>query len=232
MRSGLFDLDTWQEILETIRRNRLRTALTGFAVAWGIFMLVVLLGSGQGLAQGIEYQFRDDAVNSIWVSGGATSKPYRGLQPGRQISFDNDDYIEVTTRIDGVEYSTGRFWLFGNQQVVYGKETGSFTIRAVHPGHKVLERTKVIQGRYVNELDVRDFRKVAVIGTLVRDSLFGKQPAIGEEIRIKIALLDGVVVNAQPEYEDVAAAAAKLNRPVKAVLAAAAAAAHEAGLTP
>src|SRR5690606_8467102 len=111
-------------------------------------------------------------------------KPYRGLQPGRQISFDNDDYIEVTTRIDGVEYSTGRFWLFGNQQVVYGKETGSFTIRAVHPGHKVLERTKVIQGRYVNELDVRDFRKVAVIGTLVRDSLFGKQPAIGEEIRI------------------------------------------------
>ena len=110
----MFDLDTWQEILETVRRNKLRTALTGFAVAWGIFMLVVLLGSGQGLAHGIRYQFRDDAMNSIWVSSGQTSKPFKGLQPGRQIRFTNADYDEVTTRIDGVEYSTARFWIFGN----------------------------------------------------------------------------------------------------------------------
>jgi len=184
VRAGLFDPDTWQEILETIRRNKLRTALTGFAVAWGIFMLVVLLGSGQGLAQGIEYQFRDDALNSVWVSGGRTSKPYQGLQPGRRIFFDNDDYGEVTTRIEGVEYSSARFMAFGNQRVTYGNETGSFNIRSVHPGHRILERTKVVAGRYINELDIRDFRKVAVIGTLVRDTLFGAEPPLGREIRI------------------------------------------------
>jgi putative ABC transport system permease protein len=180
----MIDLDTWQEILDTLRRNRLRTALTGFAVAWGIFMLVVLLGSGQGLAHGVEYQFRDDAMNSIWVSQGRTSKPYQGLQPGRQIRFENRDYDEITTRIDGVEYSSARFWIFGNQQVTWGGESGSFTIRSVHPGHKVLERTKVVEGRYINELDIRDFRKVAVIGTLVRDALFGSHRALGEELRI------------------------------------------------
>jgi putative ABC transport system permease protein len=180
----MIDLDTWQEILDTIRSNKLRTALTGFAVAWGIFMLVVLLGSGQGLAQGVEYQFRDDAMNSIWTSSGRTSKPYKGLQPGRQIRFVNDDYDEVTTRIEGVEYSSARFMVFGNQQVNYGREYGSFNIRSVHPGHRVLERTKVIEGRYINDLDIEQFRKVAVIGILVKQALFGEQPALGELIRI------------------------------------------------
>jgi putative ABC transport system permease protein len=180
----MIDVDTWQEILETLRRNRLRTVLTGFAVAWGIFMLIVLLGSGEGLAKGVEYQFRDDAVNSIWVSGGQTSKPFKGMQPGRSVRFDNQDYGEVTTRVPGVEYSSARFMIFGNQQVNYGQEWGSFTIRAVHPGHRILERTKVLEGRYINEYDIRDFRKVAIIGTLVKDALFHDAPAIGREIRI------------------------------------------------
>ncbi|HEX9801128.1 MAG TPA: ABC transporter permease [Thermoanaerobaculia bacterium] len=180
----MIDFDTWQEIFETLRRNKLRTALTGFAVAWGIFMLIVLLGSGQGLAHGIEYQFRDDAVNSIWVSGGQTTKPYKGLQPGRQIQFENADYDEVTSRVPGVEHASARFWVFGNQQVNYRNEWGSFTIRSVHPGHQVIERTKVIAGRYINQLDIEHFRKVVVLGDLVADALFHDEPAIGEEIRI------------------------------------------------
>ena len=199
----MVDLDTWQEILETLRRNKLRTALTGFSVAWGIFMLIVLLGSGQGMAHGIEYQFRDDASNSIWTSPGQTARPYKGLQPGRQIRFTNQDYDEVVTRIDGVEYSTARFWVFGNQQVNYKNEWGSFTIRAVHPGHQVLEKTKVVQGRYINDLDIRQFRKVAVIGNLVKDALFGEEPAIGKEIRINgIAFkVTGVFDDDGPEAE-------------------------------
>jgi len=180
----MIDFDTWQEIFETLRRNKLRTALTGFAVAWGIFMLIVLLGSGQGLAHGIEYQFRDDAVNSIWVSGGQTTKPYKGLQPGRQIQFENADYDEVTSRVPGVEHASARFWVFGNQQVNYRNEWGSFTIRSVHPGHQVIERTKVIAGRYINQLDIEHFRKVVVLGDLVADALFHDEPAIGKEIRI------------------------------------------------
>jgi len=177
-------LDAWQEILETVRRNKLRTILTGFAVAWGIFMLVVLLGSGKGLEHGVEYQFRDDAVNSIWISSGRTSNPYKGMQPGREIQFTNEDFDEVTSRVSGVEHTSARFWIFGNQQVVYGNETGSYTIRSVHPGHRVLERTKVTSGRYIDELDIRDFRKSAVIGQLVSEALFKGEPAVGKIITI------------------------------------------------
>jgi len=177
-------LDAWQEIFDTVKRNKLRTALTGFAVAWGIFMLVVLLGSGKGLEHGVDYQFRDDAVNSIWVSSGQTSVPYKGLQPGRDVQFDNQDYDEVRTRVPGVEYSSARYWIFGSQQVNYKNENGSYTIRAVHPGHQVLERTKVIRGRYLNEFDLRQFRKSALLGTLVAAALFHDEEPIGKEIRI------------------------------------------------
>ncbi len=177
-------LDSWQELFDTLRRNKLRSALTGFAVAWGILMLVVLLGSGKGIEHGVEYQFRDDAINSIWVSSGQTSVPYGGLRPGRAIQFTNQDYDEVTGRIADVEVASGRFRIFGNQQVVYGSESGSYTIRAVHPGHKVLERTKVIQGRFINELDIREVRKSAVLGTLVVEALFGEEPPIGRRIQI------------------------------------------------
>src|SRR5688500_8721116 len=106
----MFDLDKWQEILDTLRKNKLRTLLTGFSVAWGILMLVVLLGSGEGLSQGIDYQFRDDAVNSIWVFSGTTSVPHDGLAPGRQVQLTNDDHEEVKERVDGVEHITSRFW--------------------------------------------------------------------------------------------------------------------------
>ena len=177
-------LDAWQEIFDTVRHNKLRTALTGFAVAWGIFMLVVLLGSGKGLEHGVDYQFRDDAVNSIWISSGQTSVAYKGMQPGRDVQFDNQDYDEVTTRVPGVEYASARFWIFGSQQVNYKNENGSYTIRAVHPGHQVLERTKVIRGRYLNEFDLRQYRKSAVLGTLVAAALFHDEDPIGKEIRI------------------------------------------------
>ena len=180
----MMSFDAWQEIFDTVKHNKLRTFLTGFAVAWGIFMLVVLLGSGRGLEHGVDYQFRDDAINSIWVSSGQTSVAYKGLQPGRDVRFDNQDYDEVRTRVPGVEYSSARYWIFGNQQVNYKNENGSYTIRAVHPGHQVLEKTKVIQGRYLNEFDLRQFRKSAVLGTLVAAALFHDENPIGREIRI------------------------------------------------
>ncbi len=180
----MIDFDTWQEILDTLHRNKLRTVLTGFAVAWGIFMLIVLLGVGQGLRHGVEYQFRDDAINSIRVSGGQTTKAYRGFQPGREIRLDNDDYREVTTRIRGIEYTSARFMIGGSQQVNYKNEWGSFTIRAVHPGHLVIERTQILEGRYINALDLAGHRKVAVIGKVIRDQLFRAEPALGKDIRI------------------------------------------------
>ena len=180
----MLDLDTWQEILETIRKNKLRTFLTGFSVAWGIFMLIVLLGSGEGLGNGIQHQFRDDAINSIWISAGQTSRPYRGLQPGRRVQFTNGDHDEIRREVPGVEHMTSRFFIRGSLVVRYGDETGTFDVRSVHPDHKYLEKTIVVRGRFLNDLDLREHRKVAVIGEKVRQTLFGAAPAVGESIEV------------------------------------------------
>ncbi|MFN7975868.1 MAG: ABC transporter permease [Acidobacteriota bacterium] len=179
----MFDLETWQEIFDTVRRNKLRTFLTGFSVAWGIFMLVVLLGSGRGLENGVSYQFRDDAVNSIWVRSGQTSAPYHGLKPGRRVQFHNTDVEEVRSGVKGVEHITGRFFL-GNPRVRYGRESASFDVRCVHPDHLYLEKTIVVEGRFLDDSDLAELRKVAVIGLKVRDALFKKEDPIGRQIEV------------------------------------------------
>ncbi len=180
---GFFDADVWQEIAATVRQNRLRTVLTGFSVAWGIFMLVVLLGSGTGLANGVEYQFRDDAINSIFIRSGQTSVPYRGLKPGREVRMTNQDFAEVASRVEGVEHASGRFWL-RNPLVSAGSRAEPFDVRSVHPGHQFVEKTQVVEGRFLNDLDVAEFRKVAVIGKPVATALFPNGRALGEWIEI------------------------------------------------
>src|SRR4030043_1197829 len=104
----MFDIDKWQEIFSTIKKNKLRTFLTGFSVAWGIFMLIILLGAGNGLQNGVEYQFRGDAVNSIWIYSGLTSLPYQGFQAGRRIQFTLDDYDMVKSSINNVQDISAR----------------------------------------------------------------------------------------------------------------------------
>ncbi|MEQ8324400.1 MAG: ABC transporter permease [Vicingaceae bacterium] len=174
-------LDRWQEIYDTVSKNKLRTVLTGFSVAWGIFMLIILLGSGQGLKNGFELDFKDDAINSIWLWGGETSMPYKGIKPGKRIVLKNADLEYIKRNMSGVEYISGRFnrW---NQNMAYLDNTGSFRLRAVHPDHQKLENTIMVEGRYINDLDVRDFRKVTVIGEKVRSQLFGDVDPIGKYI--------------------------------------------------
>jgi putative ABC transport system permease protein len=199
----MLDFDKWQEIFDTIRKNKLRTFLTSFSVAWGIFMLIVLLGSGHGLSNGIEYQFRDDAVNSIWVRSGQTSLPHKGLQPGRDIQFTNDDHNEVRDKVDGVEHITSRFYLRGNVNISYGSEHGNFDVRSVHPGHRYLENTIMTKGRFLNDFDIQEGRKVAVIGSLVEKALFKDEPGIGNNIKVNgIAFkVIGIFDDAGPEHE-------------------------------
>jgi putative ABC transport system permease protein len=180
----MFDLDTWQEILDTIKANKLRSFLTAFSVAWGIFMLIVLLGSGQGLANGIEYQFRDDAINSIWVFPGQTSLPYKGLAPGRRLQLTNDDRNEIRTGVGGVDHITSRFYISGNLTVRYKNETTTFDVRCVHPDHLFVEKTIITAGRFLDQLDLSEYRKVAVIGVRVKNALFKQEPALGKNIEI------------------------------------------------
>jgi putative ABC transport system permease protein len=158
--------------------------MTAIGVWWGIFMLVLLLGFGGGLKNGVDYQFKDDFVNSIWLRQGSTSIPYQGLPTGRRISFDNSDYDYLKNEFDGIEDMSGRYYLSGSTNVKYNNKSLSFNVRSVHPGHRVIENTIVIQGRYLNDKDISNFNKVAVIGKIVRDNLFDQEDPIGQEISI------------------------------------------------
>ena len=179
-----FSFDRWIEIWETVKKNKLRTALTAFAVAWGIFMLIILLGAAKGLKNGFEHDFRDDAINSIWIRAGQTAVAYKGMKPGRQITLKNADFEYFRDHVEGVDRITARFnrW---SQPMNYGKKTGAFQLRSVHPDHQFLENTQIEEGRYVNDFDIDEFRKVAVIGVKVKKELFGDEEPIGKYITMQ-----------------------------------------------
>lgn len=193
----MIDFDKWQEILSSIRRHPMRTALTALGVFWGIFMLVLLLGAGKGLQNGVEYQFRDDAINSIWIRRGTTSIPYKGLPKGRDITFSNEDFDVLVNNFEEVDEITGRYYLSGDQTVSYGDKQLSFNTRAVHPGHQYLENTIMTNGRYINDKDIREYRKVAVIGRIVKQDLFDDENPIGKEIT-----LGGIIYKIVGVYRD------------------------------
>jgi putative ABC transport system permease protein len=180
----MFDPDKWQEIFETVRQNKLRTVLTGLSVGWGIFMLILLLGAGKGLENGIERQIKGDAINSIWIRGGRTTEPYQGLKPGRRIELTNEDYEALEQEIPEIEHMTARFYIPGRVLVTRDGEYGNFNVRCVHPGHKFTENTQVPEGRYINDLDIEEYRKVTVIGRRVEKALFPKGSAIGKYLQV------------------------------------------------
>ena len=182
----MLDLDKWQEIFSTIRKNKLRTFLTGFSVAWGIFMLIILLGSGYGLENGVKEQFKGGAVNGIWISSGMTSKPYKGLQPGREIKFTNKDYEMVKATPGPIDLISARIWIWENNTFSYRNNYGNFTISPVHPDYGGIKELTMVEGRFVNQIDQEKFRKVVVIGEIVKSSLF-KAPdtlALGKYVNI------------------------------------------------
>jgi putative ABC transport system permease protein len=181
----MFDLDKWQEIFATIKKNKLRTFLTGFSVAWGIFMLIILLGSGNGLQNGVEYQFQADATNTLWLHPGATSMAFQGMKPGRQINFTNEDYTFVKENIPGVEEISGRYYFWQSRIISYKKQFGSFDLICVHPDMQVIEKITIDQGRMINQVDMERHRKVIIIGIPVKEALFknGENP-LGEYIKV------------------------------------------------
>ncbi len=181
----MFSVDRWQEIFSTISKNKLRTFLTGFSVAWGVFMLIILLGSGRGLENGVKDQFRSSAVNTLWVWGGETSLAYKGFKPGRDISFDNQDYESVKKEVGGIEYIAGRTFVWGDNTISYKSEYGNFDIRSVHPDYGLIEKVTMKEGRFVNPADVAKNLKVAAIGIGIKEALFKDQPALGEYIKVK-----------------------------------------------
>lgn len=151
------------EIWQTARRNKLRTSLTGFAVAWGIFMLVVLLGAGNGLINA-QMQNNDRYVdNSMMIFGGMTSKPYDGLKEGRDIRLDNNDLATTQSRFVQNVDKAGAVLYEGGATITVGENYVSSSLRGVYPMDQEINKKEIVAGRFINDIDIRDQRKVLIL---------------------------------------------------------------------
>lgn len=181
----MFDLDKWQEILGTMRKNKLRTFLTAFGVFWGIFMLVLLLGAGKGLENGVYNRFGDGAKNSIFVWSGRTALAHQGMQPGRQIRFTNQDMEAIAQELGNLELLAPRNRVWGEFTINYKNQNGSYQVYGAEPAFMELNGERIYRGRLLNELDERGKRKVVVLGEQAAAVLFGQQNPLGEYVLIK-----------------------------------------------
>ncbi|HBK71762.1 MAG TPA: ABC transporter ATP-binding protein [Flavobacteriaceae bacterium] len=177
----MFDRDIWAEIFHSIKKNKLRTFLTGFSVAWGIFILVLLLASVNGMKNGFTSQFNDDATNSIYIRTSVTTMAYDGFEAYRAIQFTNRDieYIKGNFK-DEVEYITPRF--SNGVTARYKKETGRYPVRAVSPSHQYIEKTLIQSGRFLNDNDINNKLKVVVIGRKIKEDLFEDEDPLGKTL--------------------------------------------------
>ena len=179
----MFDRDRWQEIFETIRKNKLRTVLSGFTVALGIYIFIILFGFGNGLKNTFREFFLDDADNVLFVYAGRTTLPFKGYKSGRNIQFDNFDSQEINESFEYfIEYYSPR--IFSNGSVSYKSESDNYSIRSVGPDHQFIEKTIIMYGRYINEQDIANKEKYAVIGRLVAIDLFDSENGVGKYIDI------------------------------------------------
>ncbi|NVB83020.1 MAG: ABC transporter permease [Kofleriaceae bacterium] len=182
----LFSFDRWTEVLVTIGRNKLRTALTMISVAWGILVLVSLLGLGVGLDHGMKKNFARDATNAVWVMANKTSVPHGGYDVGRIIKFENADY-EAAKKVKGIDHLSAEHFIGGGRwgsslAVSRGAKANTFEINAVYADTYYLEAQEMVRGRFLTTADIREKRKSAVLGKVVADFLFGPENPIGEWI--------------------------------------------------
>ena len=154
--------DIITEIWSTARRNKLRTTLTGFAVAWGIFMIIVLLGAGNGLVNANMKMMGDFLTNSIEVSGGQTSKAYNGLNEGRYIQLNERDFSDTESGFKNHIDEVGACY-YTSATVTNGEEYMSMQIAGVYPVHTQIVKHTMLEGRFINEIDVKECRKVLVL---------------------------------------------------------------------
>jgi putative ABC transport system permease protein len=177
----MFDLDRWIEIFETIRKNKLRTVLSGFTIAFAILLFTLLFGVGNGLLHTFEREFARNSMLSIYIYGGKTTKPYKGLQSGRRIRLKNDDLSYLTKNYEdkmlGISPTMTR-----QLQGVYKGKQNSYSVRAVYPSYQVLQSAEIESGRYINTRDVHNRSKVICIGRLVEKDLFGERSGLGKDI--------------------------------------------------
>ncbi len=179
----MFDLDHFHEILQAMRRNRLRTFLTACGIFWGVFMLVIMLGFGRGLAKGAGSELAFHAINTLYVSGKLTTKPFAGRQAGQKVQINLDD-LEAVKQVPGVEIAMGRSQR-GGTVAWYGDKSLTINLSGNYPELGLTEASVLTHGRFINAVDMDEKRKVAVIGKQVRDVLFqSTEDPIGKSIKV------------------------------------------------
>ncbi|MDR0743553.1 MAG: ABC transporter permease [Tannerella sp.] len=179
----MFDFDNLREIWSTMKKNKLRTFLTGFSVAWGIFMLVVLLGAGNGLKNGVMYNFRDMADNRIEMWPRWTSKPWKGMVPNRRLSFKDEDYYMLKKEHPEVNLASAT--VYHSDTLTCEKEYFTGETNGVFPDHAKINFIRFTpgNGRFINDMDIRDKRKVIVLSPRMTEVLFHDRNPLGEYVR-------------------------------------------------
>ncbi|MEA3443716.1 MAG: ABC transporter permease [Bacteroidota bacterium] len=185
----MFDLDRIQEIFYTLKKNKLRTFLTAFGVFWGIFMLLIMLGAGSGLWNGIKRDFSDTATNSFFLWSMRTTIAYKGFPIGRNFNFNNSDSRAIRQSIPEIKYLAPRIEAWGRRDgnnVIRNEKAAAFTIKGDYPDFNKITPLDITDGRFINSLDINNKRKVAVIGNRVREVMFAQsENPIGEYLRIQ-----------------------------------------------
>jgi putative ABC transport system permease protein len=175
----MFDIDNWAEIFSVIRKNKLRTFLTGFSVSWGILMFCILLASGNGIKNGVMSNFESRAINSVEYWGRRTSKPYKGLPDGRRIILDNKDLNLIKNQIPEAVNVSGLISV-NSLSASNGKYNTICDFYGVNTDYREINAVKIISGRFINEMDLREHRKVAVINPRLGEVLFPKDDPVGK----------------------------------------------------
>ena len=179
----MFDIDRWREIFQSINKNRLRSVMSGFTVAFAILLFTLLFGIVSGLSNSFKGAFADDAQNAMFIRVWKTSKPFKGLQTGRTIQLKNKDYDYIVDEYDDkIQYKSSR--IYKNFSIKYKNEASTYSVMAVNPDHQFLEKTIINEGRYLNERDLKEKSKAIVIGRLIKEDLFGERPALGKRVNV------------------------------------------------
>lgn len=185
----MFDLDRWKEIMSALKKNKMRTFFTAFGVFWGIFMLVIMMGAGNGLRNGITSGFGQFATNSVFMWTQNTTVPYKGFPKGRTFNFKNDDIEALRREIPEIKTLSPRTQGGGGENgnnVIRGIKSGSFSVMGDYPEWNEIDPVTMTNGRFLNDADLSDKRKVAVIGSKVKEILFASdENPIGQYIQIK-----------------------------------------------
>ena len=176
--------DLLQEILGTVMRNKLRTVLTGLSVAWGIFILIVLLGAGNGLIHAFELNSGNVVMNSVKVYPGTTTKPWQGMQEGRNVDLEQEDCRLTAVRFPDNIMEVGATVSQNAVDITYGKDHVSITLEGVMPSLVQIEGIKLVEGRFINQLDMQGNRKVMVLHKKTVEMLFPRESALGKMIKV------------------------------------------------